>query len=256
MTSWLVAHRGASHDAPESTLSAFRLAWDQGADGIEADFFLTGDQRIVCIHDRNTLALSGVDLEVAHATLAELKQLDVGIRQGEAWRGERIPAIEEVLAVIPPDKKFFIELKSGPEIVAPLASVLQASTLASDQVYVISFNEETLIECKRLLPNVRTHWLSFFFPDVPTGGWTPTALDVAAALRRTQANGFGGQCHPDGFNASFVGALRAAGYSEFHVWWVNDVQAARFYQDLGALSLTTSCPAKLRAELNTTPEAG
>jgi glycerophosphoryl diester phosphodiesterase len=39
----LIAHRGASHEAPENTMAAFRLAWEQGADGIEADFLLSKD---------------------------------------------------------------------------------------------------------------------------------------------------------------------------------------------------------------------
>src|SRR5688500_13124508 len=47
----IVAHRGASHDAPENTLASFRLAWEQGADAIEGDFRLTRDGEIVCIHD-------------------------------------------------------------------------------------------------------------------------------------------------------------------------------------------------------------
>lgn len=31
----VIAHRGAADDAPENTLAAFKLAWQQGADGIE-----------------------------------------------------------------------------------------------------------------------------------------------------------------------------------------------------------------------------
>ena len=50
----VVAHRGASFHAPENTLPAFKLAWEQGADAIEADFLLTKDGHIVCIHDRTT----------------------------------------------------------------------------------------------------------------------------------------------------------------------------------------------------------
>ena len=50
----IVAHRGASFDAPENTLAAFRLAWEQGSDGVEGDFYLTRDHQIVCIHDRST----------------------------------------------------------------------------------------------------------------------------------------------------------------------------------------------------------
>jgi len=41
----IIAHRGASLDAPENTLAAFNLAWQQGADGVEGNFYLTKDGR-------------------------------------------------------------------------------------------------------------------------------------------------------------------------------------------------------------------
>ncbi len=50
----IVAHRGSSHDAPENTMAAFQLAWEQDADAIEGDFHLTADHEIVCIHDETT----------------------------------------------------------------------------------------------------------------------------------------------------------------------------------------------------------
>ena len=59
---FLVAHRGASHDAPENTLPAFELAWKQGADAIEGDFHLTKDGKIVCLHDYDTKRVSGTKL--------------------------------------------------------------------------------------------------------------------------------------------------------------------------------------------------
>ena len=47
----IFAHRGASAYAPENTLEAFRLAMEQGADGIELDVQLTKDGELVVIHD-------------------------------------------------------------------------------------------------------------------------------------------------------------------------------------------------------------
>ena len=37
----IVAHRGASFDAPENTIAAIELAWKQGADASEFDVYLT-----------------------------------------------------------------------------------------------------------------------------------------------------------------------------------------------------------------------
>lgn len=79
----IIAHRGASHDAPENTLPAYKLAWQQGADGIEGDFRLTADGQIVCLHDPSTGRVGDRDLVVSESTLAELRQADMGVLKGE-----------------------------------------------------------------------------------------------------------------------------------------------------------------------------
>ncbi len=48
----VVAHRGASEDAPEHTLAAYRKAIEDGADALECDVRLTADGHLVCVHDR------------------------------------------------------------------------------------------------------------------------------------------------------------------------------------------------------------
>ena len=47
----IIAHRGASHDAPENTLAAFKLGWAQRADAVELDIWLTKDGKIIVCHD-------------------------------------------------------------------------------------------------------------------------------------------------------------------------------------------------------------
>ena len=116
----IVAHRGASKQAPENTIPAFKLAWEQGTDAIEGDFQLTKDGAIVCIHDKDTKRVAGVKKIVEDTTLEELRKLDVGAWFGENWRGTVIPLISEVLAAIPDGKKIYIEIKSGPEILPKL----------------------------------------------------------------------------------------------------------------------------------------
>src|SRR5210317_1799983 len=91
----LVAHRGASGDAPENTLPAFQLAWQQGADAIEGDFRLTSDGQIVCVHDGDTKRVANRTLTVKDTSLDELRQLDVGAWKGTRWEGTRIPTLKE-----------------------------------------------------------------------------------------------------------------------------------------------------------------
>ncbi len=49
----VIAHRGASADRPEHTLSAYRLAIEQGADFIEPDLVITRDGILVARHEND-----------------------------------------------------------------------------------------------------------------------------------------------------------------------------------------------------------
>jgi glycerophosphoryl diester phosphodiesterase len=57
----IIAHRGASHDAPEDTLAAVSLGWKRNADAVEVDVYLSEDKQIVAIHDKNTKRSTGHD---------------------------------------------------------------------------------------------------------------------------------------------------------------------------------------------------
>jgi glycerophosphoryl diester phosphodiesterase len=130
-TPLIVAHRGASHDAPENTLAAFKLAWEQGADAVEGDFMLTADGEIVCFHDKTTKRLTDQDLEVSKTTLAELQNLDLGSWKDQAFEETKIPVLSEVLATLPEGKQIFVEIKCGPEIIQPLVAELNQGGLGA-----------------------------------------------------------------------------------------------------------------------------
>lgn len=244
----IVAHRGASHDAPENTLAAFRLAWEQGADAIEGDFYLTQDGEIVCIHDANTKRTGGVDLSVPASTLAKLRRLDVGRWKDPKWQGERIPALADVLAAVPAGKKIYIEIKCGPEIVPHLPPVLEQSGLKPEQTIVISFNDKVIDAVRRQIPGINAHWLTGFKQDKVTRTFQPTPDKVLETLERIQASGLDVNANRTIVDAAFVKRLRDK-QLEFHVWTVNDAELARHFQQLGADSLTTDRPGFLRQQL-------
>lgn len=152
----LIAHRGASYLAPENTLSAFALAWELGVDGVEGDFRLTRDGRIVCIHDDNTLRTSGLKYQVAQTTFKTLRSLDVGLWRGDQWKGEVIPTLEECFSLVPRGKKFFLEVKAGPEIVGPLLKVLRVQPV-DFQLAVLSFDQQVLDMLAHHLSSVPTY---------------------------------------------------------------------------------------------------
>ena len=74
----ITAHRGASTEAPENTLAAFKRAMDDMADYIELDVQLTADDEVVVMHDASAARTTGVDRKISEMTLEEVKQLDAG----------------------------------------------------------------------------------------------------------------------------------------------------------------------------------
>lgn len=244
----IVAHRGASFDAPENTLASFRLAWEQNADAIEGDFFLTKDQQIVCIHDAKTKRTSGEEHVVAESTLEDLRRLDVGLWKDARFKGERIPTLAEVLATVPAGKQIYIEIKAGPEIVPHLIPVLKQSGLLAEQTIVISFDEKVIAATREQIPNIKALWLAGFRKNPETKAFEPGTESVFKTVRESKANGLDVQAKREIVNADFVNRLRDAGL-EFHIWTVNDPADARHFQKLGVDSITTDRPKFLRTEL-------
>lgn len=114
MHKW-IAHRGASAEAPENTLAAFRLAFDLRVDGIECDVHMTRDGRVVVIHDTHIgrTTTSEERLHVADLTLQELQALDAGGWFSPRFKGETIPTLEELIQLTPNELPLMIEIKRG-----------------------------------------------------------------------------------------------------------------------------------------------
>ena len=240
----IVAHRGASHDAPENTLPAFELAWKQGADAIEGDFLLTKDNKIVCIHDGSTKRFAERNLAVRQSTLKELRELDVGSWKHEKYKGTRIPTIAEVFATIPERKKIFVEVKCGPEIIPYLVKEIEKSKLKTEQVVLICFKQEVVQAFKQALPKNKAYWLSGFKKD-KEGLWKPTLETVLATLKDTKADGLDSH---HGIPASAAKKIMKEGY-EWHAWTVNDVATAKKLKALGIHSITTDRPGLIKNSL-------
>ena len=84
----VVAHRGASADAPEHTLAAYVQAVADGADALECDVRLTADGHLVCVHDRRIDRTSSGRGVVSVMTLADLDRLDFGRWKADTLRPE------------------------------------------------------------------------------------------------------------------------------------------------------------------------
>ncbi len=248
----IVAHRGASHDAPENTLAAFRLAWQQGADAIEGDFYLTADKQIVCIHDKTTERTAGTKLKVADSTLQQLRELEYGAWKSEQFRGEPIPTLDQVLATVPPGRQVFVEVKCGAEIVPLMKDVFARSSLAPTQIVVISFKEDVIDATKTQIPEVSAYWLTGYEQDEQSGMWSPELPEILDTLKRIRADGLDTKAEMNVLNEDFVQRLRREGHA-VHTWTVDDPQVAVDLQRLGVDSITTNRPQLIRQALQAGP---
>ena len=239
----LVAHRGASHAAPENTIPAFKLAWEEGADGIEGDFHLSSDGKVVCIHDFDTKRVAGEELVVAKTPWARLSKLDVGAWKDPRYKGVHMPLLGEVLDVLPPDKKFFLEIKPGVEIVEPIRKVLEEKKADPARVVIISFNDDVIRECRLKMPEFQAHWLS----DLKDLDKDDNAQVYRKRLEATNAQGFQFKA------ASPVTKEWLEPLKEKKMlltsWTVDDPALARKMIGYGVNHITTNRPGGLRAEL-------
>lgn len=244
----IIAHRGASHDAPENTLAAIRLAWRQQADAVEIDIHLSADDQIVVIHDDTTARTAGGgDRRVAELTLAELKQLDAGLWKAPQFAGERIPTLGEVLATIPDGKRLFIEIKAGAEILPVLVRELQTRRAIRAQAAIIGFNHDCVAQAKKLLPEHKVYWVVQLGPDKRTRQVDAPADELIQKVRAAHLDGLNVGNSP-ALDPAFVNDVKRAGL-ELFVWTVNNLEKAREYRGLGVNGITTDRPGELRKSM-------
>ena len=245
----IIGHRGASFDAPENTLASFKLGYQQKADADEMDIYLTKDGKIIVLHDGDTARIAGVTNKVTEHTFAELRRLEVG--QWGKWKGqgfsEKLPSLDEVLALIPEGKRLFIELKSGPEILPELGRVLQRTAKKPEQTFLIGFNYATVKEAKAAFPRLQVLWLAG--ADHKTKQYPL----VETLIQKAKAANLDGLDLESGFpiDSSFVQQVHAAGL-KLYTWTVDDPELARKEATAGVEGITTNRPGWLREQLAAT----
>ncbi len=242
----LIAHRGASYDAPENTLPAVQLAWQQAPEAVEVDIHLSRDGQIVVIHDGDTQRVAGRARRVVDQDLAELRQLDVGRWKGEKWEGTVIPTLAEVVATIPDGKRLFIEIKCGPEVAPELRRVIEASGKSPSHFAIISFNESSLRASKAALPDIAHYFLAGYRQNPDTGEY-PKLEPLIELAREAGFDGLDLDYHWP-LDRESVGQLHALGLS-IYIYTVNDPEVARRLRDVGVDGITTDRPGWLREQL-------
>ncbi|HEX7127626.1 MAG TPA: glycerophosphodiester phosphodiesterase family protein [Thermodesulfobacteriota bacterium] len=247
----VIAHRGASGYAPENTLAAFRAAIALGADMIELDVHPTADGRLAVIHDESIDRTCDGRGFVREMTLAEIKSFDAGAWWGPGFAGERVPALEEVLALTRGRVQVNVEIKAprdgtGPgrieaSVVAPLLAALDA-TGTRREVLVSSFDPAVLRTLRAAAPDLPLGLLTEARIEGPTGfrvDRLAPLLDVAAAVGAYSLHPYWRFC-----GERAVHAAREAGLRVFP-WTVNREADLRRVVGHGADGVITNHPDRL-----------
>jgi glycerophosphoryl diester phosphodiesterase len=236
----IVAHRGASADAPENTIAAFKLAYEHGAHGVECDILRTSDGRVVMIHDKTTKRTTGVEGKVEEMTLAQLQALDAGSFKSAAYQGEKIPTLEESFAIVPPGRRLTVELKGGLELIPGIATALEQAKLQPAQVEFISFNYHALKAVKERFPQHRALWLAGYKVDKETNR---PVMTLETLIERCHAAKFDGMSLSKEWpiDAAFCATVKAAKL-DLYVWTINDPAEAKRLVALGMPVICTDKP--------------
>jgi glycerophosphoryl diester phosphodiesterase len=227
----IFAHRGARAHAPENTLLAFRLGYALAADAFECDVQLTADGALVVIHDARLNRTTTGKGPVAARTLAELRELDAG-------RGERIPTLDEVLALARTyGRGVNLEIKAETaEAARATAAAMEPALRALEEpmrplVLVSSFELAALPPLKQGLPWLRVATLH--------GGRQWRRPDMLAPALEMGAEAI----HP-GTNLVSADLVRRAHQRglKVHVWTANRWSTLRSLLSLGVDGVITDYP--------------
>ncbi len=229
----IIAHRGASADAPENTLEAFSLAMAQGADGFEFDVQLTSDGIPVILHDHLVERTTDGVGSVADLTFAELRKF-------KTLNGEPVPTLDEVFRLLGEKPLYNIEIKDfnlrdiGLE--TAVAQQIRAFNL-EHRVLLSSFNALSLRRARRILEN-----------DVPIALLHFLGRNLCSYLV-TDAEAD----HPfsQTVNNKYMTWARKRGY-RVHVWTVDDPVEAQRLTKLGVHAVVTNRPQFIREHLTLT----
>ncbi len=240
----LVGHRGAGGTAPENTVAAFKDGRASSADFIEIDVQLSADGVPFLFHDDTPARTTDVEEvfpgratdPITSFTWNELQQLDAGSFFDERFIGERIPHLDDAVAVATRTTGVYIEIKNprnSPGIEQLVADELRddpawQKLVAADGVQVIGFDAASNRRFAELAPEVPLQQLT---------GAVPGAAVLAEWA--TYADSVGANYRP--LTAQDVTRVKSAGLV-MSVYTVNSPEAVQAVVDLGVDAVTTDFP--------------
>jgi glycerophosphoryl diester phosphodiesterase len=263
----VVAHRGASEEAPEHTLAAYRKAIEDGADALECDIRLTADGHLVCVHDRRVNRTSNGRGAVSALELADLAALDFGSRRTrDLWRTrdeqpewEHRPEDREETSVLTLERLLELVADAGRRVELAIETkhptrwagqveerlmlLLKRFGLdapdspAESPVRIMSFSARSLHRVRAAAPALPTVYLMQFVSPRLRDGRLPVGVGIAGPSIRIVRN------HP-----AYIERLRQTGH-RVHVWTVNEPEDVDLCLSLGVDAIITNRPGAVLRQL-------
>ncbi|MBM3499708.1 MAG: hypothetical protein FJX74_13695 [Armatimonadetes bacterium] len=232
------AHRGVSAYCPENTLIAIEEAARVGAPMTEIDVRRTADGHIVLLHDETVDRTTNGSGAVSSLTLEDLCCLDAGAWKGEAFAGESIPTLGDVLDLCR-DRGMFLCVEIKQYDIAPDVAALVEGSGMVDGAVVISFDFDCVRQVRQAAPRLATGWL--------TGRIEPSELDDM--LGRLLAEGIPvlSALHTQ-VTPEVVQRCRLRGIT-LYAWTIDDEAEARRLADMGVDVIASNLPAEIMAAL-------
>ncbi|NED89340.1 glycerophosphodiester phosphodiesterase [Streptomyces sp. SID11233] len=260
----VIAHRGASDDAPEHTLAAYRKAIEDGADALECDVRLTADGHLVCVHDRRVNRTSNGRGAVSALELSELAALDFGSwkdrDESESPDWDPVPGeltsvltLERLLELLVETRaagrplQLAIETKHptrwAGQVEERLLHLLKRFELDAppaegpSPVRIMSFSARSLHRIQDASPNLPTVYLMQFVSPRLRDGRLPAGARIAGPGMRIVRS------HP-----GYIDRLHRAGHRA-HVWTVNEPEDVDLCVRLGVEAIITNRPKQVLSQL-------
>lgn len=265
----VIAHRGASGHAPESTMAAFEMAHEWDVDYLELDAQLSSDGEVVVFHDDTIDRTSDGEGAINDYTLEELKALDTGTWFNEEnpdsasddFAGAQMLTLDELFEHFGHDARYYIETKSpqlNPGLEEALVEKLEEHDMIENgRVLVQSFEQDSLLKVQELNDDVPLIQLVWYYPseedDSKLVEWTDVTPGPAEITDEDfqevadYAVGIGTNYLYDGrqvVDADFIQQAQENGLP-VHVYTINETDEMERLMDMGVNGLFTNYPDRL-----------
>lgn len=242
----IVAHRGVPHEKIENTIESFKVAFNDGADFIEGDFWLTKDNEIVCIHDQYTgkITKNKFKLNIINSTLVELRSFKYF--DSNYSMNFFIPTLEEVLSISNKNKGLFLEVKDNRiKFIDVLKQKLTKLKFPSQNLRIISYHTNILKYSKLILPEIKTLWIIDAFYMREKCKNKITFERFSQTLKLIQCNGIVLNVESN-LNENSIDKLKTLN-TEICVYNVNDKFTTQKMIKLGIDYITTDFPKLIKS---------